>query len=92
MGGCAGKEVNEKRYVSRLERDQKSEGRTTRVLLQKINLESGNDRIFVFIDELQRKENAGVFLKGIYDGAKYFKFIVSGKHSRIEAFKYSRIS
>ncbi len=51
------------------------------VLLQKINLESGNDRIFVFIDELQRKENAGVFLKGIYDGAKHIKFIVSGSGS-----------
>ena len=51
------------------------------VLLQKINLESGNDQIFVFIDELQRKENAGVFLKGIYDGAKNIKFVVSGSGS-----------
>ena len=31
-------------------------------LLKKISLEIGNDGGFVFIDEIQRKENAGIFL------------------------------
>ena len=36
-------------------------------LLQKIGLEFGNKSGYVFIDEIQRKENAGLFLKGIFD-------------------------
>jgi len=45
-------------------------------LLQKIRLETG-DSGFVFIDEIQRKENAGIFLKGLYDQNLAYKFIVS---------------
>src|SRR4030042_222286 len=36
-------------------------------LLNKIKHELGNQRGFVFIDEIQRKEKAGLFLKSIYD-------------------------
>jgi len=36
-------------------------------LLQKIRLELGNGFGVVFIDEIQRKDNAGLFLKGLYD-------------------------
>ncbi|MDA8157584.1 MAG: ATP-binding protein [Deltaproteobacteria bacterium] len=51
-------------------------------LIDKINLETGGkDRAFVFIDEIQRKENAGLFLKGIYDMHLPHKFIVSGSGS-----------
>ncbi|MCE2928219.1 MAG: ATP-binding protein, partial [Candidatus Caenarcaniphilales bacterium] len=39
------------------------------------------NRAFVFIDEIQRKENAGLFLKGLYDMKGNFKFIVSGSGS-----------
>ncbi|OIP28465.1 MAG: ATPase [Deltaproteobacteria bacterium CG2_30_43_15] len=49
-------------------------------LLKKIRLEIGNSG-FVFIDEIQRKENAGIFLKGIYDQNLSYKFIVSGSGS-----------
>jgi hypothetical protein len=50
-------------------------------LLRKIELEIGKDRGFVFIDEIQRKEDAGIFLKGIYDMDVPYKFIVSGSGS-----------
>ena len=51
-------------------------------LIDRINLETGGkDRAFVFIDEIQRKENAGLFLKGIYDMHPPHKFIVSGSGS-----------
>lgn len=50
-------------------------------LLRKIKLNLGNDAGFVFIDEIQRKENAGLFLKGIYDLGLPYKFIVSGSGS-----------
>jgi len=50
-------------------------------LLAKIELEFGNRQGYVFIDEIQRKENAGVFLKGIYDLGLPYKFIVSGSGS-----------
>ena len=50
-------------------------------LIRKIQLEIGNNRGFVFIDEIQRKENAGLFLKGIYDFNLPYKFIVSGSGS-----------
>ncbi len=50
-------------------------------LLQKIRLEFGKSRGVVFIDEIQRKENAGLFLKGIYDQRPSCKFVVSGSGS-----------
>ncbi len=50
-------------------------------LLAKLKLEFGNNRGYVFIDEIQRKENAGLFLKGIYDRGLPYKFIVSGSGS-----------
>jgi predicted AAA+ superfamily ATPase len=40
-----------------------------------------NTKTYVFIDEIQRKENAGLFLKGIYDLKLPYKFIVSGSGS-----------
>lgn len=50
-------------------------------LIEKIKLEFGDKKGFVFIDEIQRKENAGLFLKGIYDMDLPYKFIVSGSGS-----------
>jgi len=50
-------------------------------LIKKIELELGKKKGFVFIDEIQRKENAGIFLKGIYDMNLPYKFIVSGSGS-----------
>ncbi len=50
-------------------------------LLNKIELEVGHDKAFVFIDEIQQKENAGRFLKGIYDMDLPYKFIVTGSGS-----------
>lgn len=49
-------------------------------LLAKIRLEIG-ERGVVFIDEMQRKENAGLFLKGIFDMNLPYKFVVSGSGS-----------
>lgn len=50
-------------------------------LIRKIELEFGKSRGYVFIDEIQRKENAGLFLKGIYDLRLPYKFVVSGSGS-----------
>jgi len=50
-------------------------------LIQKIRLEFGKKKGYVFIDEIQRKENAGLFLKGLYDMNLPYKFIVSGSGS-----------
>ena len=50
-------------------------------LLDKISLEVGSERAYIFIDEIQRKEDAGIFLKGIYDMNLPYKFIVSGSGS-----------
>jgi len=50
------------------------------LLLSKIKLEIGESG-YVFIDEIQRKENAGLFLKGIYDLNLPYKFIISGSGS-----------
>ncbi len=50
-------------------------------LLAKIELEFGSEKGYVIIDEIQRKENAGIFLKGIYDLDVPYKFIVSGSGS-----------
>lgn len=50
-------------------------------LLKKIELEIGKNKGYVFIDEIQRKGNAGLFLKGIFDMNLPYKFIVSGSGS-----------
>lgn len=50
-------------------------------LLETLRLRLGHNRGFVFIDEIQRKENAGLFLKGIYDLETPYKFVVSGSGS-----------
>jgi len=50
-------------------------------LIRKMDLELGRKKSFVFIDEIQRKENAGLFLKGLYDLDLPYKFIVSGSGS-----------
>ncbi len=50
-------------------------------LLKKIELELGKKKGYVFIDEVQRKENIGIFLKGIYDKSFPYKFIISGSGS-----------
>jgi predicted AAA+ superfamily ATPase len=54
---------------------------TQAALLDRIRLEFGKQKGYVFIDEIQRKENAGLFLKGIYDMRTPYKFIVSGSGS-----------
>src|SRR3989338_6585445 len=50
-------------------------------LVRKIRLEIGKSKGYVFIDEIQRKENAGLFLKGIFDMNLPYKFILSGSGS-----------
>ncbi len=50
-------------------------------LLEKIRLEWGDGGGYVFIDEMQRKGNAGIFLKGLYDRDLPYKFVVSGSGS-----------
>jgi len=50
-------------------------------LIGKLDLELGRKKGFVFIDEIQRKENVGLFLKGIYDLNLPYKFIISGSGS-----------
>ena len=50
-------------------------------LLKKVELEIGKQRGYVFIDEIQRKEDAGLFLKGIHDLGLPYKFLVSGSGS-----------
>jgi len=50
-------------------------------LLSKIELEIGDQGGYVFIDEMQRLDNAGLFLKGLYDRNLPYKFIVSGSGS-----------
>lgn len=50
-------------------------------LLNKIQLEIGRKKGYIFIDEIQRKENCGLFLKGLYDLNLPYKFIVSGSGS-----------
>ncbi|MDI6801117.1 MAG: ATP-binding protein [Thermodesulfovibrionales bacterium] len=50
-------------------------------LLSKIRLEIGKNKGYIFIDEIQRKRDAGLFLKGLFDRNLPYKFIVSGSGS-----------
>jgi predicted AAA+ superfamily ATPase len=50
-------------------------------LVNFFKLNFGDQKGYVFIDEIQRKEDAGVFLKGIYDQNLPYKLIVTGSGS-----------
>lgn len=50
-------------------------------LLSRIQLEFGNKPAYIFIDEIQQKQDAGRFLKGLYDMDLPYKFIVTGSGS-----------
>ncbi len=50
-------------------------------LLNKIQLECGNTKAYIFIDEIQQKKDAGRFLKGLYDMELPYKFVVTGSGS-----------
>lgn len=50
-------------------------------LTEAVKLRIGKGIGYVFLDEIQRKENAGLFLKGLYDMKLPYKFIVSGSGS-----------
>lgn len=50
-------------------------------LLSRIRLEFGEKPGYVFIDEIQQKEDAGRFLKGIFDMDLPYKFVVTGSGS-----------
>lgn len=46
-----------------------------------LRLQLGNQKGVVFLDEIQRMENAGLFLKGLFDINLPYKFVVSGSGS-----------
>ena len=61
--------------------DQKKYFVSQNALLKKLKLEFGTSSGTVFIDEIQRKTDAGIFLKGLYDRQTPYKFVVSGSGS-----------
>lgn len=50
-------------------------------LVDFIEKKIGNEKTYVFIDEISRLENAGLFLKGLYDLKSKHKYIVTGSGS-----------
>ncbi|MBU6339982.1 MAG: ATP-binding protein [Bacteroidetes bacterium] len=54
---------------------------TQQKLVDRITALTGGKRTYVFIDEVQRIENAGLFLKGIFDRKLVHKWIASGSGS-----------
>ena len=54
---------------------------TQESLINRMKLEFGGEYGYVFMDEIQRKENAGLYLKGIYDMKLPVKMIISGSGS-----------
>lgn len=54
---------------------------TQNTLVSHLQLQFGSQPTYVFIDEIQRLPNAGLFLKGLYDMNLPYKFIVTGSGS-----------
>lgn len=50
-------------------------------LIDYLKLQIGEGKAYIFIDEIQRKEEAELFLKGLYDMNLPYKFILSGSGS-----------
>lgn len=55
--------------------------RTQDTFVERLRFDYGANKVFVFIDEIQRLPNAGLFLKGLYDFRSPHKFIVTGSGS-----------
>ena len=68
-------------YLSMDIQEDKKHFESQQDLIDRIELEFGEEKGYVFIDEIQRKENAGLFLKGIYDRELPYKLVVSGSGS-----------
>lgn len=76
------KKTGEKTIWLNLDNDEDAAKFTSQAaLISYIELQVGKGRAYVFIDEIQRKENAGLFLKGIFDMGTPYKFIISGSGS-----------
>jgi predicted AAA+ superfamily ATPase len=54
---------------------------TQAALIGRIKKVSETEKVYVFIDEIQMKENAGLFMKGLYDMDLPVKYIISGSGS-----------
>lgn len=50
-------------------------------LLERIQVETNGQPAYIFIDEVQRIKNAGLFLKGLYDRNTPYKWIATGSGS-----------
>ncbi len=50
-------------------------------LIELVERRVGQGEAYVFIDEISRLENAGLFLKGLYDLKSGYKFVVTGSGS-----------
>jgi len=75
------KEKGEKTLFLNLDYDSDKKAFSSQTeFINRVELEIGK-KGYVFIDEIQRKENAGLFLKGIYDRGLPYKLIVSGSGS-----------
>lgn len=51
------------------------------VFVRYLSAQTGGEKHYIFIDEIQRLENAGLFLKGLYDRGLPHKLIVTGSGS-----------
>ena len=68
-------------YLSMDIQEDRKHFKSQQDLIDRIQLEFGDEDGYVFLDEIQRKENAGLFLKGIYDRDLPYKLVVSGSGS-----------
>lgn len=55
--------------------------KTQETLVDYLRLQVGEGKAYVFIDEIQRKKDTEIFLKGLYDMNLPYKFILSGSGS-----------
>lgn len=46
--------------------------------IEYLKAEAGKDKLYVFVDEVQRLTNPGLFFKGIYDLGLLIKFVLTG--------------
>lgn len=68
-------------YLSMDIQEDREHFETQKQLIDRIKLGLGDEKGYVFLDEIQRKKNAGIFLKGLYDRDLPYKFVVSGSGS-----------
>ncbi|MDP4010656.1 MAG: ATP-binding protein [Candidatus Roizmanbacteria bacterium] len=74
-------ETNQDMFYFNLDQPDSSFDSAENFLAEIVSRSNSKNRVYIFIDEIQRKSDAGLFLKYLYDRRLNWKFVLTGSAS-----------